>query len=126
AAVVRWVARTREPVIADDLRGDERFARDAAADAGPCSVLCVPLVKGQKLVGAIYLENGLAAGAFPPERLTVIELLSAQAALSIQNAVLYAELEQHSRSLERKVEDRTRDLQERNAELGSALKQLRD
>ena len=56
------------------------------------SLLCLPLLNQSKLVGVLYLENQLAAGAFTPERLQVLNLLSTQAAIAIENAKLYSKL----------------------------------
>jgi PAS domain S-box-containing protein len=56
------------------------------------SVLCFPIVKQARLVGVLYLENDLVTGAFTPGRLAVLELLAAQAAISRENAALYADL----------------------------------
>jgi predicted ATPase/signal transduction histidine kinase len=122
--LLHYAARTREPVASDDA-GDGRL-RDLTGGAVPLSVLCVPLVKGQQLVGLIYLDNDLTAGAFTADRMELISLLAAQAALSIQNAVLYAALEEHSRDLEQKVEERTHDLKAKNDELALTLSQLRE
>jgi signal transduction histidine kinase/DNA-binding NarL/FixJ family response regulator len=60
----------------------------------------------------VYLENNLATGAFTPERLEVLNLLSSQAAISIENANLYTQLGEYSRSLEQKVSQRTAELAE--------------
>ena len=50
------------------------------------SILCLPIVKQTKLVGALYLENNLTPGAFTPDRVTVLQLLASQAAISLENA----------------------------------------
>ena len=62
-------------------------------------------------MGLLYLENDLVAGAFTPERLSVLELLSAQAAISIANATLYADLLQEN-SERRRAEQAVRDSKE--------------
>jgi len=59
---------------------------------GPRSVLCLPLVKQAKLMGVLYLENKLAPRVFTPKRLTMLELLASQAAISLEHARLYAGL----------------------------------
>jgi PAS domain S-box-containing protein len=59
----------------------------------------------------LYLENDLIAGAFTPDRLSVLELLSAQAAISIANATLYADLLQEN-SERRRAEQAVRDSKE--------------
>jgi transcriptional regulator with GAF, ATPase, and Fis domain len=55
------------------------------------SVLCLPIVKQKKLVGAFYLENNLTPGAFTPDRVAVLQLLASQAAISLENAALYTD-----------------------------------
>jgi GAF domain-containing protein len=63
----------------------------------PRSVLCLPLVKQAKLIGVLYLENALAPRVFTPGRLAVLELLGSQAAISLENARLYAEVIRENR-----------------------------
>ena len=94
ASVVRYVLRTREAVLLDDAAGPTPFAKDPYfARAGTRSVLCVPLVKQAVLVGVLYLENHLATHAFTPGRVAVLELLAVQAAISLDNARLYADVQ---------------------------------
>src|SRR4029077_18066216 len=71
------------------------------------SILCLPIVKQAKLVGILYLENNLTADAFTSERIAVLELLASQAAISLEHAQLYADLQQEN--IERKrAEDELR------------------
>jgi GAF domain-containing protein len=56
----------------------------------PRSVLCLPIVKQTKLVGALYLENNLTPRAFTADRVAVLEMLASQAAISLENASLYS------------------------------------
>lgn len=66
-------------------------------------MLCVPLAYQGKRTGVVYLENHLMPGAFTPERLMVLELLSTQAAVAIENARLYEETRRMAASFERFV-----------------------
>jgi signal transduction histidine kinase len=75
-------------------------------------------------MGILYLENNLVPGAFTSERLEVLKVLSAQAAISITNARLYASLEENNVNLERRVAERTRELEERNAQILRTQKQM--
>ncbi len=97
--IINYVRRTQEHVVlADAFRdsdNDERFAHDPyVAQRHPRSVLCVPLMDQGRLVGVLYLENNQAAGAFTPERSLICQMLSAQAAVSLDNARLYGEMKQ--------------------------------
>ena len=57
------------------------------------SILCLPIVKQAKLVGALYLENNLTPRVFTLDRVTVLQLLASQAAISLENAALYTDLQ---------------------------------
>jgi signal transduction histidine kinase len=85
----------------------------------------VPLLNQGKLSGILYLENNLTTGAFTPQRVETLSILSAQAAISLENSRLYKQLEEYNRTLEFKVEERTQQLQEKNQELASTLKKLK-
>ncbi|PRQ03762.1 Sporulation kinase E [Enhygromyxa salina] len=96
-AVVLYVVRTGSPVVVDDITGDSRFSTDAyVVRSGVRSLLCMPIIKQlptqSERIGALVLENRLAAGAFTPARLEVLGILLAQAASALDNARLYAAL----------------------------------
>lgn len=126
-SVVNFAGRTGEPVVLEDASQAGPFTKDEyIRERRPKSVLCVPLRDQGRLRGLLYLENNLTLGAFTAERIELLRLLSSQAALCLQNALLYAKQEDYSRTLEHGVEERTRELQEKNEELGRAVKLLRD
>ena len=58
------------------------------------SILCLPLMKQRKLTGILLLENALTSHAFAPAQIAVLELLAAQAAISLENTRLYGDLAQ--------------------------------
>ena len=101
SGVVSHVFAKGEPLVLEDARLDERFADEL--DDKPRSILCLPLAYHGKRSGIVYLENRLTAGAFTPDRLTVLELLSTQAAVAIENARLYEETRAMAVSFERFV-----------------------
>jgi len=113
--VLRQVARTRESVILDDARVRNAFSEDEyLRSRRPRSILCVPLVKQSELIGILYLENTLASHVFTPARCSVLDLLSSQAAISLQNARLYTELQQED-SERRRAQEALRQSEERYA-----------
>jgi PAS domain S-box-containing protein len=94
ASVLHYVIRTRQSVILDDAAAPTLFSADAyVQEVRPRSVLCVPLTKQTKLVGALYLENTLTPRVFTAGRIAMLELLASQAAISLENATLYSELQ---------------------------------
>ncbi|MBD3884852.1 AAA family ATPase [Phormidium tenue FACHB-886] len=92
-SIIQYVIRTHESVILNDATREGDFINEPYIQHNqPHSLLCLPLLNQTKLVGVLYLENQLATGAFTPERSQVLNLLSTQAAIAIENAKLYSEL----------------------------------
>jgi signal transduction histidine kinase/DNA-binding NarL/FixJ family response regulator len=112
-SIIKYVERTHEDVILNDASSTGIFTTDTyIINKDTKSVLCTPLIHQGKLVGILYLENNLTTGAFTPNHIEVLKLLSSQAAISIENARLYKDLEAANKSLESKVEQRTLELQQ--------------
>ncbi|MUL37109.1 hybrid sensor histidine kinase/response regulator [Gloeocapsopsis dulcis] len=117
-SVINYVVRTQEAIVLNDATTEEIFAVDPyILEYKPKSVLCMPILHQGRLTGILYLENNLTTGAFTRDRLEVLQLLSAQAAISIENARLYKDLENYNRTLEAKVAERTLELQDKNSQL---------
>lgn len=92
-SIINYVWRTRQKVLLENAAADKKFSADLyVARHQPKSVLCQPIFKQAELMGLLYLENNLIAGAFSADALGVLELLASQAAISIENARLYADL----------------------------------
>jgi predicted ATPase/signal transduction histidine kinase len=92
-SVLHTAVRTRDSVILDDASARPPFSADAyVRQKRARSVLCLPLVKQAKLVGALYLENKLTPRVFTSAKLAVLKLLASQAAISLENVRLYDEL----------------------------------
>ncbi len=117
-SIVNYVLRTQENLVLKNAAFEDQFMGDPYIIARQTqSVLCAPLLNQGKLNGIIYLENNLTTGAFTPERVEILRILSAQAAVSMENSRLYAKLEDYSHILEQKVDERTKELQDVNQEL---------
>jgi PAS domain S-box-containing protein len=92
-SLLHYVVRTRQSVILDDALAQGPFSTDSYIRVKRArSVLCLPLLKQAKLIGVLYLENNLASHVFTPARISLLELLASQAAISLENARLYGEL----------------------------------
>ncbi len=102
----RYALRTRAPLVVEDAPGDDRFARDPyVVGCAHCALLVVPILSHGEPRAVLMLENRLARGAFTADRLDTVTLIAGQLAVSLDNALLYA-------SLERKVAQRTAELQD--------------
>ncbi|MDZ8025869.1 MAG: AAA family ATPase [Nostoc sp. DedQUE11] len=116
--IINYVHRTQEYIVLNDATSEGGFTTDSyIVEHKPKSILCSPIIHQGKLIGILYLENKLIAGAFTPQRLEVLQLLSSQAAISLENARLYNHLEEYNRTLEIKVQERTLELQDKNLQL---------
>ena len=92
-SIVNHVAHTHKAVLIDDSTAENPFAHDPYLQGTrPRSVLCLPMLHQDDVVGIIYMENDLAAGVFQPQRLELLSLLATQAAISLRNASLVTEL----------------------------------
>ncbi|MEG4530706.1 AAA family ATPase [Microcoleus sp. D2_18a_D3] len=99
-AIVNYVARTQESVVLDDAVRSGQFTNDPYIQKHqPKSILCVPLINQAQIISIVYLENNLTAGAFTPERVELLKVLSGQAAISIQNSKLYTEVRESENRL---------------------------
>ena len=103
-SVINYVWRTQETLVLNDAKQSQGipllFADDPyITKQQPKSILCTPIINQGKLIGILYLENNLTTGAFTPDRLEVLNVLSSQAAISIENAFLYYELIEREKEL---------------------------
>ncbi len=124
-ALLTYVRRSGEHVLLNDTAQPHAFSEDPffSHSAARC-LLCLPLGRGEALDGLLYLENDLATEAFPPSRLALLRHLASQAAISVENARLYEEvrraetaLRRSNDELERRVEERTRELKQAQSHL---------
>jgi signal transduction histidine kinase len=103
--LARTVIRTGEMVVLDDARAAREWSGDTyVRTARPRSVLCLPLLNQSRMVGLLYIENNLAPGAFTLERTSVLNVLSTHAAITLENARLYAQLVEESAQREQVAE----------------------
>ena len=104
-SIVHYVARAREIVILDDALVHPQFSADPyVRQRNARSILCLPLMNQSKLTGVLYLENNLTPHVFTPSRIAVLKLLASQAAISLENTRLYADLEEREGKIRRLVE----------------------
>src|SRR5262249_19540439 len=99
-SIIHYVLRTHESVILDDASAQNPFSSDTYIHLQhPRSILCIPLVNQAKLTGVLYFENDLATHVFTPTRIEVLKVLASQAAISLENARLYRDLEQREATI---------------------------
>ncbi|MDM8568014.1 AAA family ATPase [Thiotrichales bacterium HSG1] len=117
--IVNYVVRTREPVVLMNAMQEGIYTKDSYIQQYRLkSILCSPILHQGKLIGLLYLENNLIEGAFTEARLKMINMFSSQAAISLENSLLY-------KTLEDKVEQRTGQLATANQEITYLNEQLK-
>jgi signal transduction histidine kinase len=113
------VAATGEPIVVRDAETDPRVARRVDAQTGfrTRSILCVRIRFRGRVTGVIQVLNK-HAGTFTEQDREVLELIAAEAGVAIENARIYA-------TLEERVRERTAELRTANAQLTETLAELR-
>ncbi len=105
ASILNYVIRSRARVILDDATTSALFSEDGYVKRRqPRSLLCLPLVEQTRLTGVLYMENSLVPHAFTPERMALLDVVAAQAAISLENARLYAQLRDREARIRQLVE----------------------
>ncbi|WFU84409.1 AAA family ATPase [Bradyrhizobium sp. CIAT3101] len=104
-AILHHVLRTQESIILDDAAAEGLFSGDAYVRQHQArSILCLPLINQAKLIGVLYLENNLIPRVFAPTRIAVLKLLTSQAAISLENARLYGDLQEREAKIRHLVD----------------------
>ncbi|NEO56647.1 MAG: AAA family ATPase [Okeania sp. SIO3B5] len=117
-SIINTVKHTKKILLINDISQNTSFSGDTyLIQQQPKSLICTPIINQGKLIGLIYLENNFTVEAFTPNHIEILKLLSAQAAISIENAQLYNTLEQ-------KVQQRTAELSKALEDLKATQKQL--
>lgn len=102
-----YVKRTRELIVIDDVQNGTSFIpKDCTGPAVPKSLLCMPMIRNNALVGILYLENKMTPGVFTDKRIETLKMIASQAAISFENATLYEHIiknEQELQSLSQKL-----------------------
>jgi signal transduction histidine kinase len=108
-AVLDYARRTKRRVLIDDARADAGSFANCPyfAGAGARSILVQPVLRQDQVVALLLLENDLVPGVFTPQRLTALELLATQAAISMENALLLRR--EHSARVKAEESIRARD-----------------
>jgi PAS domain S-box-containing protein len=111
-SVLNYVRRSKERVLLTDASQTNAFSADEnLLRRTPKSLLCLPIILQAEVAGLLYLENGVVANAFPPDRVELLAVLAGQAAISLKHARLYADLQRENQERQQ-AEAALRDNQE--------------
>jgi predicted ATPase/signal transduction histidine kinase len=105
-SIINYVKRTKEILVFDRASTQTTFAADPyMIEQQPKSVLCTPILHQGKVMGILYLENNLTTGAFTRDRVSILNILCSQAAISLQNARLYQQSQEYAQKLEQSIHE---------------------
>lgn len=117
-SIIQYVIRTKKPLVSQNASQEISQSNDSYFKTHqPKSILCIPLLNQGRLIALVYLENNLATGVFTTKPMEILQMISTQAAISLETSRLYA-------SLEEKVQQRTEELEQKNQKLSQTLEEL--
>ena len=105
SSVVRNVLSSGEPVLTYDALADSRFeASTSIITQKILSIICIPLQFGNRTTGAVYLDSSVSRKAFTEESMKFLSVFGHLAAIALDNAQRYAQLQVENRRLQEAVE----------------------
>ncbi|MBI2851531.1 MAG: AAA family ATPase [Chloroflexi bacterium] len=106
-AIIRYVYRTGERVILNNAQQEGLFKDNAEVQGMQLrSVLCLPVIKQSRTIGILYLENRLSDSVFTPEKTQMTELLTSQAAISLENARLMEDMKRADEQIKKSLREK--------------------
>ncbi|MDX1522118.1 MAG: GAF domain-containing protein, partial [Anaerolineae bacterium] len=104
--IAGWVLKQELPILVNDVKNDPRYFAGLSQSIGveTRSIICVPLRVKEKTIGVIEALNKIE-GNFDQDALKLLDSLSSTAALAVENARLYSDLQNERDQLIRKEEE---------------------
>jgi Nif-specific regulatory protein len=99
--IVGWVIRNKKPYIAHDVTADAEWSHEVSEMLGfpTRSILCVPIILRDRLLGALEAINKKDDGTFDAADVALLTTLANHAAIALENARRHAELEADARNM---------------------------
>lgn len=120
--LTRYLEKTQKPLVRDELQiiskdlvnGEEKqgFSQLAENMKHIEASLCLPMIISNKLIGIIVLGNKISGDAYTSDDLDLLITLSKQAAIAVDNARLYKEVQNFNKTLQQKVDEQTKDIKQ--------------
>ena len=114
--VAGWVAEHVEPVLITDTAQDERFKPAEAGGLDIRSLLCLPLVEGDRLWGVLNLSHS-DINAFTEDNERILTIIANQAGVALANLGLFRQLQEINEALEETVAVRTAEVRKSASQL---------
>ncbi|WP_008309376.1 AAA family ATPase [Leptolyngbya sp. PCC 6406] len=119
--LIQYVRNTQEVVVIDNLETNLPVLDDYLQTQQPQSILGLPILNQGRCIGILYLQNSLTRGVFTHERTAALSFLCTQAAISLENAQLYQEVDNLAQALRQALDFNTQALNKTQLQLQLAL-----
>jgi transcriptional regulator with GAF, ATPase, and Fis domain len=104
-SIIAKVVKTKKPLIISDALNDDEFSSSLSViNLRLCSVMCVPLMDKDSIMGMIYVGNDNVVELFEEQALEVLTIFGAQASLIVKNALLINDLQLDRQNLRERLE----------------------
>ncbi len=130
--LTQHLLQTQKPLVSDELVILARDSRNPEQNKSFLQLyenmkhieasLCLPLISNNALIGIIVLGSKVSGDAYTKEDLEILSVLAKQAGIAIENAKLYKEVQDFNVTLKQKVDEQTKDIQEKALRLEKTLK----
>lgn len=125
-SILNYCWRTEESVVLDNAQTEEQFGSDPYfRENEVLSVMCLPITAVGKSIGLLYLENSLIKGVFNKNRIELLQMLSGQIGISIENAELYSDMEMRVEQRTEELKKKNKQIEEQNDTLKETLEKLK-
>jgi len=105
-SIVQQVMDSCEPILSKNAKTDPRFnSQESIVLHGIQSVACVPLVKEERSIGALYMDSRGQQDLFTTSTINYLTVVASFAVLALDNALNFEKLEEQNRLL---AEENTR------------------
>jgi NtrC-family two-component system sensor histidine kinase KinB len=126
--IAGWVAQTGKPIVVNDVRRDPRFKKDIDEALGftTRSIMCLPLRVRDKMLGVVEVVNRRDGSTFTEDDVELLAAVANQSAVVLENARLYAILNERVVQSESELEHTNQRLEAEKTLLQTVLQSMTD
>ena len=120
--MIHYVMRTKQALLLDDAGTSEFFStNNYVVENNTKSVLCQPLLMQQQTIGVLYLDSNMSEQLYDQKKVQLLQLLSTQIAISINNSMNFEELEQTVSERTEELSKQKEIIELKNKEIGESI-----
>jgi histidine kinase len=124
--MIHYAIRTKQVLLIDNAMKSEFFATNNYVVNGQTkSVLCQPLLMQQKTIGVLYLDSNMSEKLYNNDKVQMLQLLSTQIAISINNSMNFEAMEQTIQARTEELSLQKEIIEKKNKEIGDSIQYAR-